>query len=83
MTDDWSLTVTQVDSSQHTSQVPSTARLVIEGDTITWHISMAEFVGFTLHMRASAFGHDGSFSASDRGGDVSGEDPTINPMAFW
>ncbi len=83
VTDQWIVTVTQVDSSQHTTQVSSTARCVIEDDTVVWHISKSDFPGVSIPLRVSAFGHDGSFGASDRGGDVSGVDPTVDLMAFW
>lgn len=72
----WSLRVTQVDASQNTTDVDSTARVTIQGSTISWHISASEIPSATPGYRFTAFGHDGNFSASDRGADVSGADPT-------
>ncbi len=74
--DRWSVTVTRVDSSQNTTEVLSTASCVIEKDTLTWCIGWSELPASTVRYRVSSFGHDGSWSASDRGGDVSGDDPT-------
>ena len=73
---EWSVTVTQVDDSQRTSTVPSTARAVIDGDTVTWFISASEFSPSRPGYRVTSFGHDGSFSPTDRGADVNGANPT-------
>ena len=54
----------------------STVRVVIEGDAIVFFISAAEFPSSDPGYRLTAFGHDGLYSPSDRGGDVTGEDPT-------
>jgi hypothetical protein len=72
----WSVTVTQVDSSQNTADVQSTARAVIWGSTINWFISGTEFPSDQPGYRVTSFGHDGYYSANDRGADVSGADPT-------
>ncbi len=50
--------------------------VVIEGDTIGFFISAEEFPSADPGYRLTAFGHDGFYSSSDRGGDVTGEDPT-------
>lgn len=75
-TETWSLTVTQVSESQTTMSVPSAARVFITGDTITWYIPETELPSPNPEYRLSAFGHDGAFNPDDRGGDVTGVDPT-------
>lgn len=75
-TETWSLTVTQVSESQTTMSVPSAARVFITGDTITWYIPETELPSSNPEYRLSAFGHDGAFNPDDRGGDVTGVDPT-------
>jgi hypothetical protein len=72
----WNLTVTQVNNSQQTASVPSAVRAVIQGDTIVFFIPASEFSVDRPPYRMTAFGHDGAFSESDRGADVSGTDPT-------
>lgn len=71
----WSLTATQVDATQGTSVITSTGRAVIEGDAITFFVSASELPAPTGY-RVTAFGHDGMFTQSSRGGDVSGANPT-------
>jgi hypothetical protein len=73
----WRLTVTQVNSAQKTSDVSSTStvRAVINGSSIVFHVAASEFPAASPGYRLTAFGHDGAFSASDRGADVSGSDP--------
>jgi hypothetical protein len=56
--------------------VSSTARAVIEGETITWYIGRSELPADPLGYRVTSFGHDGVYSPSDRGGDVSGANAT-------
>jgi hypothetical protein len=41
---------------------------------------MSEFPAAEPAFRLTAFGHDGRFSESDRGGDVSGVDPAEPPV---
>jgi hypothetical protein len=72
----WSLTVTQVDGTQATAPSASAVRAALNGDTITWFIPATELPAAQPGYRVTAFGHDGAYSASDRGGDVSGADPT-------
>ncbi len=73
----WTARVTQVDDQQQTSNVPSAARAVIAGNQITWHIPASEIPATNATYRATAFGHDGSFSPTDRGADVDGANPTV------
>ena len=75
MTQAWSLTATQVDASQQTAVVPTTARAVLAGDSIVFHISATELAAARGY-RLSAFGHDGRFTQATRGGDVTGANPT-------
>lgn len=71
----WSLTVSQVDATQTVTPSPSSVRAVVDGDTITWFVSASELPASAPTYRVTASGHDGAFSPSDRGGDVSGADP--------
>jgi len=76
-TQQWSLDVTQVDTSLSTgSYAGSAARVVIQGDTIVFFIPASEFEIELPPYRLTSFGHDGAYSESDRGADVSGIDPT-------
>ena len=79
LTRTWSVTVTQVDETQTTTDVPSAVRVVIVQNAVTFFIPVTELPSATPAYRFSAFAHDGSFSRSDRGGDVSGVDPTVPP----
>ena len=83
----WSITVTQVDGSQQTALAPSAVRALIEGDTIVFFIPASEFQLDQPPYRLTSFGHDGAFSESDRGADVSGVDPaaalTVPPGDFY
>jgi hypothetical protein len=72
----WSLTVTQVDATQATAASASAVRAALNGDTVTWFIPAVELPAVQPGYRVTAFGHDGAYSESDRGGDVSGADPT-------
>jgi hypothetical protein len=74
---EWFVTVTQLtaDGSIPPATEPSSVRVVVEGDTVVFFVSMEEFVSATPGYRLSAFGHDGFFSETDRGGDVSGDRP--------
>lgn len=76
--DTWFLTVTQLTPAGQVPNTtePSTVRAVVEGDMVAFFISMSEFRSPEPAYRFSAFGHDGFFSENDRGGDVSGSDPT-------
>jgi hypothetical protein len=77
----WKLTATQVNDQQQTAQVSTTARAVISGDAIVFHIAASEFSA-PAGYRMSAFAHDGNFSQSSRGGDVTAANPTeaLTPM---
>jgi hypothetical protein len=74
----WSLTVTQVDSSQSTANVSSTSavRALIDNETVIFYIPRSELAGAAPAYRVAAFAHDGSYSEQSRGGDVSGANPT-------
>lgn len=72
----WLISVTQVDGAQQPAVVPSAVRAVIEGDTIVFFIPASEFQLDQPPYRLTSFGHDGAFSESDRGADVSGVDPS-------
>ena len=56
---------------------PSAVRIVVLGDTISFYIPRSEVPAATAAYRVSAFGHDGAYTQSSRGGDVSGADPTL------
>lgn len=73
----WTLTVTQVANNQTTSVVRSAARAVISDNSVAWFIPRRELSGAAPTYRTTTFGHDGSFSPEDSGGDVSGVDPTV------
>ena len=76
-TQQWSLDVTQVDTSLSTgSYAGSAVRAVIQGDTIVFFIPASEFEIELPPYRLTSFGHDGAYSESDRGADVTGVDPT-------
>jgi hypothetical protein len=80
--DSWRLVVTQLspDGGIGTASEASTVRAVVEGDTVVFFISMEEFPAAEPGYRLTAFGHDGLFSESDRGGDVSGRLPNEPPL---
>ena len=82
LTRTWTVTVTQVDASQTQVDVPSAVRVVIVQNAVTFFIPVTELPSATPAYRFSAFAHDGSFSRTDRGGDVSGVDPTVPPQMF-
>ena len=75
-TQEWFLTVTQIDAKQNQTEFSSAVRAVIQGDTIVFFIPASEFALEQPPYRMTAFGHDGFFSESDRGADVTGVDPT-------
>jgi len=54
----------------------SAARVVVQGDTIVFFIPASEFDLELPPYRLTSFGHDGAYSESDRGADVSGIGPT-------
>ena len=67
----------QVDANQSQGLYPgSAARVVIEGDTIVFFIPASEFDIELPPYRLTSFGHDGAYSESDRGADITGVDPT-------
>ena len=72
----WTLTVSQVDDAQAVTTVSSTARAVIADDHITLYVSADEMAIDEPPYRLTAYGDDGAFTPSDRGGDVSGDLPT-------
>lgn len=72
----WTLDVSQVDATQAIAPATSSVRAAIHGDTVTWFVPASELPAAQPTYRVTAFGHDGAYSASDRGGDVSGADPT-------
>jgi hypothetical protein len=73
----WSLDVSQVDTSRNVgSYTGSAARVVVQGDTIVFFIPASEFELELPPYRLTSFGHDGAYSESDRGADVTGVDPT-------
>jgi hypothetical protein len=53
----------------------SAARAVVRGDSIVWFIPASELPSPSGY-RLSAFAHDGSFQATQSGGDVNAADPT-------
>ena len=71
----WSLRVTQVDAQQNTTDVPSSARAEVEGSHVRLYIGDDEIPGPDLTWRGTAFGHN-NYMETDRGGDVSGADPS-------
>lgn len=75
-TGQWSVTVTQVDSSQATTTVSSAVRVLIDGDRIYFFVPDDEFTASAPGARLTAFGHDGTFNPNDRGADVNGANPT-------
>ncbi|MEM9188082.1 MAG: hypothetical protein AAGF12_02810 [Myxococcota bacterium] len=76
----WSLTATQVMPDQTTQTVPTGAWATIVGSHINFYVPEAEYDPAEVTYRLTAFGHDGSFSPTDRGADVTGADPTEPPI---
>lgn len=76
LTRTWSVRVTQVDESQTQTTVSSAVRVVIIGDVVQWFVPRIELPSATPRYRFSAFIHEGTFARAERGGDVSGTDPT-------
>lgn len=74
-TQTWSLSVSQVGADQTVSVVDSSVRVAVGGNNVVFFVPRSE-VGDGAY-RLTSFGHDGSFSESDRGADVSGTDPTV------
>ncbi len=72
----WSISGTQVDATQATSAVASAVRAVIQNDAIMYFIPSAAIPAAKPGFRVTAFGHDGAYTVSSRGGDVSGGNPT-------
>ena len=79
--DRWSLVVTQVEPGPPQTQttVPSAARVVVDGQQISFLIPRGELSGAFPTVRMTSFGHGGMFLM--RGADVSGSDPTEAPRA--
>jgi len=75
-TQTWSLVAKKVDDAQQVTTVQTAARAVIEGPKITFYVPMDELPAPVPGFRVTTFGHDGNYSVSDRGADVSGKDPT-------
>ncbi len=74
-TQSWSLSVSQVDADQTIRAVESSVRVAVSGNNVVFFVPRSE-VGDGAY-RLTSFGHDGAFSESDRGADVSGVDPTV------
>ena len=72
----WTVAVTQVDAMQTQVTDTSSVRVVVDGDTIICYIPRSELPGDAPGYRVTAFAHDGSYTESSRGGDVSGANPT-------
>lgn len=72
----WTLTVSSVDASQAVTIVSSTARAVIFEDSILFYVSAADVSVERPGYRLTAYGDDGNYTPTDRGGDVSGDLPT-------
>jgi hypothetical protein len=75
----WSLSCTQVDSSQATAAAPTDALALVYGSYITFLIPINEIPAAAPTYRLTAYGDDGAWSEDDRGGDVPDENPTL-PM---
>jgi hypothetical protein len=75
-TSEWTISAIQVLAGNEISGTPTSVRAVISGDWIVWFVPESELPEFPGRLRASAFGHDGRFTESSRGGDVTGADPT-------
>ncbi|MEO0493285.1 MAG: hypothetical protein AAF081_07705 [Actinomycetota bacterium] len=71
---EWFVTTSQVDSNQQVALASSAVRVVVAGENVVFFVPASE-AGDGAH-RLTSFGHDGTFSPSDRGADVSGVDPT-------
>lgn len=77
----WSLRVTQVSPGNAlSSPLPSAVRVVVVDEWVIWFVPSSEIPDFPGRLRAVAFGHDGNFTQSTRGGDVTGADPTESPF---
>lgn len=74
----WSVHVSQVSAGNVITSTTSAVRVAISGSHIFFFVPESE-VGAAAY-RLTAFGHDGFFSESDRGADVSGVDPTVAPV---
>lgn len=74
---DWVLSVNQVSEGNEVSDpLPSSVRVVIDGEWVIWFVPSSEIPAFPGRLRATAFGHDGAFTPESRGGDVTGVIPT-------
>ena len=76
-TGSWFVTVTDAATFE---ALPSAARAVIHGNTITWFIPASEFAAAVPLVRVTSFRHDGTFRPEVSAGDVSGADPTEAPV---
>jgi len=70
----WSISVSQVGTDQTIAPATSAVRAVVTGNHVIFLVPRSE-VGEGAY-RLTSFGHDGAFSESNRGADVSGADPT-------
>ena len=73
----WTLVVNQVsEGNQISDPLASAVRVVIEDEWVIWFVPSSEIPAFPGLVRATSFEHDGFFTPGDRGGDVTGADPT-------
>lgn len=78
----WGINISDIGSSVYNT-AESNARALITGDVIVMLIPGEEILTSDgIHVRFTAFGHDGSFSAPNSSGDVSGTDPTEELIKF-
>jgi hypothetical protein len=73
---EWSLEVEQLTSGQFPIPSSSSVRAVINGNSVTWFVSMSEFDASNPRFRVHSFSHDGERTEASRAGDVSGADPS-------
>ncbi|MEM9194660.1 MAG: hypothetical protein AAGF12_36110 [Myxococcota bacterium] len=79
-TQNWMLSATQIRTDQSTQTVPTGAWATIVDSHINFYVPEAEYDSAAVTYRLTSFGHDGMFSESDRGADVTGGDPTVPPV---
>ncbi len=76
----WSLSVTQVSNTQMTSDVPSSAKVLLYGDKVYFILNGSELPAMPRRGNFSSFAHV-NFNPANRGADVSGANPeTLNVM---
>jgi hypothetical protein len=78
-TGEWAMSVIQLDDTGTPGPDASSVRVVIQGPWVVWFVPAAEIPDFPGRFRATAFAHDGQFTAATRGADVTGANPT-EPM---